>query len=97
MNYYISDLHLGHYNVLRFDGRPFNTCSEMEDTIIKNWNSVVKKEDTVYILGDYCWNTDEEWERTLKLLNGNKVLWYVFLATLICQVVNTVNWVAGFF
>lgn len=74
MNYYISDLHLGHYNVLRFDGRPFNTCSEMEDTIIKNWNSVVKKEDTVYILGDYCWNTDEEWERTLKLLNGNKVL-----------------------
>lgn len=46
----------------------------MEDTIVKNWNSVVNKEDTVYILGDYCWNTDEEWERTLKLLNGNKVL-----------------------
>ena len=22
-NYYISDLHLGHGNVIRFDGRPF--------------------------------------------------------------------------
>lgn len=30
-------------------------------------------------------------------LNGNKVLWYVFLATLLCQVVNTINWIAGFF
>lgn len=30
-------------------------------------------------------------------LNGNKVLWYVFLATLVCQIVNTINWIAGFF
>lgn len=30
-------------------------------------------------------------------LNENKVLWYVFLATLLCQVVNTIIWIAGFF
>lgn len=30
-------------------------------------------------------------------MNDHQTLWYVFLATLICQVVNTINWIAGFF
>ena len=29
-NFYISDLHLGHGNVIRFDGRPFGDVAEME-------------------------------------------------------------------
>lgn len=74
MIYYTSDLHLGHANVIRFDGRPFRDVEEMERKIIENWNSVVKNEDTVYILGDFCWSTDDEWDRILSLLNGQKVL-----------------------
>lgn len=74
MIYYTSDLHLGHANVIRFDGRPFMDVEEMERKIIENWNSVVKNEDTVYILGDFCWSTDDEWDRILSLLNGQKVL-----------------------
>ena len=74
MNYYISDLHLRHGNVIKFDNRPFETVFEMENTIINNWNSVVKPEDTVYILGDFCWETEKIWEEILDKLNGSKVL-----------------------
>lgn len=30
-------------------------------------------------------------------MNDHQGLWYVFLATLVCQIVNTINWIAGFF
>jgi calcineurin-like phosphoesterase family protein len=74
MNYYISDLHFGHKNIIRFDNRPFADIKEMEEKIIDNWNSVVKAGDTVYHLGDFCWGKTDEWERILKLLKGNKVI-----------------------
>jgi calcineurin-like phosphoesterase family protein len=74
-NFYISDLHFGHKNVIRFDSRPFSGTEEMEQEIIKRWNDVVSNEDTVYHLGDFCWSKDiAEWCRLLDALNGNKVL-----------------------
>lgn len=74
MKYYISDLHFGHANVIRFDNRPFGNVQEMEDTIISNWNNKVKNEDEVYILGDFCWGLKNEWIRLLDRLNGHKYL-----------------------
>ena len=53
MNFYISDLHIGYENVIRFDNRPFANADEMNDTIFSNWNSRVTRDDTVYILGDF--------------------------------------------
>ena len=73
MKRYISDLHIGHGNVLKFDQRPFFTLDEMHETIIKNWNSVVNKNDDVYILGDFAWKNDVGLE-VLKHLKGNKFL-----------------------
>lgn len=52
--YYISDLHLGHENVIRFDNRPFDSVEEMNETLVNNWNSVVTNADHVYHLGDFC-------------------------------------------
>ena len=39
MNYYISDLHIGHENILRFDNRPFADVTEMNNKLIENWNA----------------------------------------------------------
>lgn len=74
-NFYISDLHLGHDNVIKFDNRPFKSVKEMDQTLIDNWNKVVSDGDTVYILGDFCWSKNElEWVKILKQLKGEKVL-----------------------
>ena len=71
--FYTSDLHIGHQNCIKFDNRPFSTLEEMHDTIVENWNSVVKKDDDVYILGDYAWRNEIGLE-ILKKLKGKKHL-----------------------
>lgn len=73
-NFYISDLHMGHGNVIKFDNRPFCTVAEMDQALIDNWNSVVTNVDTVYILGDFCWDKEDRWIEILKQLRGNKQL-----------------------
>lgn len=73
-NFYISDFHFDHTNVIKFDSRPFSSVEEMNNTLIENWNSVVEPGDTVYILGDFCWGTEARWIEILKQLKGNKQL-----------------------
>lgn len=73
-NFFISDLHIGHANVIRFDQRPFANLSEMHEAIVTSWNSVVTGNDTVYILGDFIWGKDSEWPFYVAPLAGNKVL-----------------------
>jgi len=71
---YISDLHFGHKNILTYDERPFYTVSEMDNTLIRNWNEVVKDKDVVYILGDVSWYDSEKTRDILRQLNGRKRL-----------------------
>jgi len=49
-----SDLHLGHSKIILYCDRPFHDVVDMNSTIINNWNSMVKPDDTVYHLGDFC-------------------------------------------
>lgn len=74
--FFTSDLHFGHKNILKFaKPRPFSTIKEHDQAIIDNWNSVVKQEDDVYIIGDISLNlSTEDIENRLKALNGNKYL-----------------------
>ena len=74
MNYYIADLHFGHKNILNFDHRPFGDIYQMEEVITMYWNATVRKDDTVYIIGDFCWDKADEWCRILHRLAGHKVL-----------------------
>jgi calcineurin-like phosphoesterase family protein len=70
--FYISDLHFGHINVLKFDNRPWDYIDDMEEDIIRNWNNVVRNGDDVYVLGDFIWSAkDEDWIEILSQLNGN--------------------------
>lgn len=74
MNYFISDLHFGHKNILKYDNRPFFTITENDTTLINNWNSIVTDEDTVYILGDISWYDKCKTLSILKSLKGSKIL-----------------------
>ena len=77
MKFYTSDLHLDHANMLKFEpeSRPFLNVEEMNETIIQNWNAKVKPGDEVYILGDFCFDTDgSRTNQFLKRLNGRKYL-----------------------
>ena len=53
MIYFSSDQHYYHNNVIRYCKRPYSTVEEMNEDMVKKWNSVVKPEDTVYVLGDF--------------------------------------------
>lgn len=59
MKYYISDLHFGHKNVIKYCNRPFKNTDEMREGLISRWNSKVKPSDTVYILGDMFYGAKE--------------------------------------
>ena len=74
MNYYISDLHFGHENVIHFDKRPFADVKEMDTVMIAHWNKCVKLDDHVFIVGDFAFNTKHPEEWYLKQLNGHKHL-----------------------
>lgn len=73
-NYYISDLHIGHENIIRFDNRPFADINEMHRAVMDRWNSVVTGNDTVYILGDFIWAKQSLWPFLVEPLAGQKVL-----------------------
>lgn len=74
MNYFTSDLHLGHRNIIRLCNRPFATIEEMDETLIRNWNAKVTSGDTVYILGDLLFRNEKPAEEYLKQLKGKKHL-----------------------
>lgn len=77
MDYFTSDLHIGHDKDFIWKARGFNSIEEHDTQVLKNWNSIIKPEDTVYILGDLCMGGDEkEWNRICKNLNGFKNIIY---------------------
>lgn len=76
--YCISDTHFGHQNILSFvrkDGspvRPFSSVEEMNETMVQRWNEVVRPQDHIYHLGDFCMH-----KRDISIaarLNGHKRL-----------------------
>lgn len=75
----ISDTHWGHEatctTFLKADGsplRPFSNAEEMNEEMVRRWNSVVSPSDTVYHLGDVVIN--KKFLPILNRLNGKKKL-----------------------
>jgi calcineurin-like phosphoesterase family protein len=57
-NFVISDTHFSHKNIIKYCNRPFQHIDEMNETLIKNWNDVVGKDDRVFHLGDFAFERD---------------------------------------
>lgn len=70
----ISDLHLFHQKIIDYENRPFMSVEHMNKELIKNWNSAVKKNDTVYNLGDVSFSNKENTKSVISKLNGYKIL-----------------------
>ena len=52
MNFFTSDQHFGHDNIIEFTGRPFLNTNQMDSSLIAYYNSKVINKDTIYFLGD---------------------------------------------
>ena len=72
--FFISDLHFGHTNVLKFDNRPYFTIEDHDANLIERWNHAVCNDDVVYILGDVSWHDAGKTIEILNSLNGSKHL-----------------------
>jgi len=80
-----SDLHVGHFSILKYcphrqvgevdlnNITPYDV-QRMNEKIITNWNSVVKQEDVVLILGDVMMGKLDISVTQFKRLNGQKML-----------------------
>ncbi len=68
--WFTADHHFGHGNIIRFCGRPFANVEEMNETLIANWNKVVRPQDTVYHLGDLFLLPSGEAKKIRARLNG---------------------------
>lgn len=70
MIYFSSDLHLNHSKPFIYEARGFENIHEMNNTIIKNFNSIVTYEDDLYLLGDNFLGDLEDGLKLFKQLPG---------------------------
>ena len=72
--YFIADTHFGHTKIIGFCNRPFANVEEMDNTLIDNWNAVVKPDEDIYILGDFAFIVANKVHAIVTRLNGRKHL-----------------------
>ncbi|MDO4672913.1 MAG: metallophosphoesterase, partial [Porphyromonadaceae bacterium] len=71
MRYFIADSHFFHKALNeKMDKRGFEDVYAMNEYMIKQWNSKVKKNDEVVVLGDFSWGNAEETMDVLDQLKG---------------------------
>jgi len=73
--YIWSDPHLGHFEVIGYEGRPFSSTKEMDKTLLANWRKTVTKHDKIITLGDFALHYSKEMlKEVLRNLAGYKIL-----------------------
>lgn len=74
--YFTSDHHFGHKNICKYSNRPFDSCQDMEERFIENWNKVVQPDGIVFHLGDMFFQNLEKCVSVIKRLNGRIIYLY---------------------
>lgn len=87
--YFTSDLHFSHASILYFyparreaagitweelQSDKKAAVEKHDEWLIKVWNDTVRREDSVYILGDFCLSNRERTQKILSQLHGKKFL-----------------------
>jgi len=76
-DFFISDTHFFHDNIIKFAKRPFVDSYHMNEEMVKRWNAKVGKHDRVFHLGDFGFGKGVEQsqlEGIFERLNGEKNL-----------------------
>lgn len=68
--FFTADQHFNHKTIIEYVERPFGSVEEMNDGLIERWNSVVRRGDTVYVLGDFALCGPTKAIGFLRALNG---------------------------
>ena len=69
--FFTADTHFGHTNVIKHCKRPYGSIEEHDEALINNWNSMVGRNDIVYVIGDFAWKNHN---RFISALKGRKIL-----------------------
>jgi len=67
--WFVSDEHYGHFNTLRYCGRPFFTSTACDQAMVDRHNAIVKENDIVIHLGDFAMHSSSV-KRILPRLKG---------------------------
>jgi len=86
--FFTSDTHFGDHRVLNIRPRPFGSVSEMNEEIIKRWNSRIGRGDRIWHLGDFA-STTESARRIFTRLNGEK---HLVTGNIDGEAVHTLGW-----
>lgn len=73
-DFFISDTHFGHSNIIKHCERPFSSVEHMNESLIECWNKVVTNSDRVFVLGDFSFYKAERTNEILSKLKGQKFL-----------------------
>lgn len=68
--YVSSDLHFNHDREFIWGPRGFKSIEEMNEAIIERFNSIVRPDDDLYLLGDLCLGDLEKGRECISRLNG---------------------------
>jgi len=74
MKYYTSDCHLDHRNIIKYEGRPFDSTDDMNSYIINNINEFVGKKDILHILGDFSFSGVDRTIEFLRMIKCKNIV-----------------------
>jgi len=73
--WFTGDFHLDHSKILTYEPiRKFDNVNEMNLVLINNYNSLVKKDDLIFFLGDFSLSSRERIKEFRKQMNGHVVI-----------------------
>ena len=66
-----ADHHFAHENIIGFCNRPFENVLDMDQTLIDNWNEVVRPQDLIIHLADFTLGEGKQAQFYFSQLNGD--------------------------
>lgn len=72
--FFTADTHFGDCKALKLSNRPYESVAEMDEDMIRLWNSTVPKDGIVFHLGDFGFGSYRRGMEILFSLNGRKHL-----------------------